>query len=326
MKTSVNLFTGAEMPLLGFGTFSWTGEPERVANAVKHALECGYRHIDCASMYGNEKEIGVAVKGVKGMDRRDIFITSKLWNTMHAAEDVRPACEKSMQDLGVDYLDLYLVHWPFGFKNPGDGNLFPKNSDGTLMYSDVSIMETWSAMEKLVDQGLCRHIGVSNFNSKQLAEVLDKGRIKPAVLQIECHPYFNQSKLIKFCQERGIAVTAFSPLACPGRLTLKPGEPVVIEDPVLKDIGGKYNKTAAQVALRFNVQRDVIVIPKSATPARITHNKELFDFALSEEDMRAIEGLHNQDTGRICKPIVTVGDKKILWGAGHPLFPFDEEF
>ncbi|XP_070562761.1 aldo-keto reductase family 1 member A1-like [Ptychodera flava] len=324
MATSVKLSSGADMPLVGLGT--WKSKAGEVENAVKAAIDCGYRHIDCASCYGNEKEVGAGLNAAKDVDRKDIFITSKLWNTMHAPEDVKPACKKSMEDLGVDYLDLYLIHWPYGFQNTGTGNNFPKNPDGTIIYSDVSFIETWSAMEKLVDEGLCKHIGLSNFNSKQIAEVFEKGRIKPAVLQVECHPYFNQSRLINFCKEKGIVVTAFSPLGSPDRPWAKSDDPIIIEDPLLKTIGDKHNKTPAQVALRFNVQRGVIVIPKSVTPARIAQNKELFDFELSEEDMKAIEGLQRNDTGRVCIPAVEVDGKRVPRDGGHKYYPFNEEY
>ncbi|XP_077981648.1 aldo-keto reductase family 1 member A1-like [Glandiceps talaboti] len=324
MATSVKLFTGVEMPLVGLGT--WKSKPGEVENAVKAALECGYVHIDCAAVYGNEREVGEGLKRALGskVKREDVFICSKLWNTMHAAEDVKPACQQTLKDLGLEYVDLYLMHWPYGFIN--NGEKFPKNPDGTIIYSDVPYLETWAAMEKLVDEGLCKHIGVSNFNSKQIAEVCEKGRIKPAVVQVEIQPYFNQSKLINFCQEKGIAMTAYSPLGSPDRPWAKPDDVIVLEDPVLKSIGEKYNKSPAQVALRFNVQRGVVVIPKSVTPSRIAENKELFDFTLTDEEMKSIEALQRDDTGRVCLPAVEVDGKRVPRDKGHKYYPFDEEF
>ena len=166
----VQLFTGVSFPLVGLGT--WKSEPGAVKQAVKDALDFGYRHIDCAALYDNEKEIGSALKEKLGKvcERKDLFITSKLWNTKHAAADVRPACVKTLQDLGLDYIDLYLIHWPTGFR-AGD-EAFPKNPDGSIIYADTHYRETWGAMEKLVEEGLVKHIGLSNFNSKQIDEVL----------------------------------------------------------------------------------------------------------------------------------------------------------
>ena len=165
----VKLFTGASFPLVGLGT--WKSKEGAVETAVKEALDVGYRHIDCAAIYGNEKEIGNALKEKLGKvcERKDLFVTSKLWNTKHAAADVRPACVKTLQDLGLDYIDLYLIHWPTGFKAGGES--FPKNPDGSIIYSDTHYCETWGAMEKLVEEGLVKHIGLSNFNSKQIDEV-----------------------------------------------------------------------------------------------------------------------------------------------------------
>ena len=165
----VKLFTGASFPLVGLGT--WKSEVGAVELAVKEALDVGYRHVDCAAIYGNEKEIGSALKEKLGKicERKDLFVTSKLWNTKHAAADVRPTCVKTLQDLGLDYIDLYLIHWPTGFKAGDDS--FPKNPDGSLIYSDTHFCETWGAMEKLVEEGLVKHIGLSNFNSKQIDEV-----------------------------------------------------------------------------------------------------------------------------------------------------------
>jgi len=165
----VKLFTGASFPLVGLGT--WKSKKGEVEKAVKTAIDVGYRHIDCAAAYGNEKEVGEALKEKLGSvcERKDIFITSKLWNTKHAAEDVRPACLGTLKDLGLDYIDLYLIHWPTGFR-AGDDQ-FPKNPDGSMIYSDTHYNETWGAMEKLVEEGLVKHIGLSNFNSKQIDEV-----------------------------------------------------------------------------------------------------------------------------------------------------------
>ena len=168
-KPSIQLFSGAPMPLLGLGT--WKSKPGEVAAAVRCAIDVGYRHIDCAAAYGNEEEVGGALKEKlgAGCKRDDLFVTSKLWNTFHHPEDVRPACLKTLKDLGLAYIDLYLIHWPTAFERGGE--LFPKNPDGTMRYDNVPFTDTWKAMEKLVDEGLCKHIGLSNFNSKQIDQV-----------------------------------------------------------------------------------------------------------------------------------------------------------
>lgn len=310
------------MPLLGLGT--WKSKPGVVGNAVKTAIDCGYKHIDCAAIYGNEKEIGDALKEkIDTVDKRkDLFVTSKLWNTKHGAKDVRPAFMKTLKDLQLDYLDLYLIHWPIGFKAGNDP--FPKNADGSIMYSDVHPLETWQEMEKLVDEGLVRSIGLSNFNSKQVAEIMTKGRIKPSILQIECHPYLNQEDLIKFCKDNEVIVTAYSPLGSPDRPWAKAGEPLLLEDEKIIGIAKKYNKTAAQVCIRFQIERGISVIPKSTSANRIKENSEVFDFSLKPEDMAVIKSF--QRPWRACIPMAEVDGKRVPRDAGHPHFPFHEAF
>ena len=245
----------------------------------------GYRHLDCAAIYANEAEVGAGIVA-SGVPRSEIFITSKLWNTKHHPEDVEAACRKTLADLGVDYLDLYLMHSPVAFAR-GEG--WPKNEDGTFKFGDVHPTTTWLAMEKLVKKGLTKSIGLSSFNSVQIADVLEKGSIKPVTNQVECHPYLGQAKLFAFCKERGITITAFSPLGSPDRPWAKPGEPLLLEDPKIKTIASKHSKTAAQVVIRWQVQRGVMVIPKSVTPSRIEENSDIFDFNLSIGEMKEIE-------------------------------------
>ena len=254
-----------------------------------------------------------------GVARSEIFITSKLWNTKHHPEDVEAACRKTLTDLGVDYLDLYLIHWPVAFQRGEDG--FPKNEDDTIKYdTEIHPTTTWLAMEKLVEKGLTKSIGLSNFNSEQIADVLAKGSVKPVTNQVECHPYLGQAKLLDFCKERGITITAYSPLGSPDRPWAQPGEPLLLDDPKVKAIASKHSKSPAQVLIRWQVQRGVIVIPKSVTPARIEENANIFDFQLSAEEMKEIESF--DCNGRLIVPMVDGKPRD----AAHPHFPFHIQF
>jgi len=310
------------MPLLGLGT--WKSKSGEVEAAVKKALEVGYRHIDCAFGYGNEGEVGKALKyGMEELKipRSEIFVTSKLWNTFHAPQDVEPAFHKSLEALGLEYLDLYLMHWPICFKNLNWTTNFPTNPDGSIIYDlENHPNDTYLAMEKLVEKGLVKSIGVSNFNSKQIEDVLSVCKIKPVTNQVECQPYLGQEKLKKFCEERGIFLTAYSPLGSPDRPWAKPDDPKLLEDSRLVSMGQKYGKSVAQILLRWQIQRKIVVIPKSVTPSRIEENAALFDFELSEEDMKVIAGF--ECNGRIILPMKEGKPRD----AGHPHFPFNIEF
>eukprot|EP00056_Hartaetosiga_gracilis_P001399 m.44727 g.44727 ORF g.44727 m.44727 type:complete len:327 (-) comp10622_c0_seq1:1175-2155(-) len=317
------LATGAKMPIIGLGT--WKSKPGQVTTAVKHAIDAGYRHIDCAAIYGNEKEVGEGLKQAfdEGtVTREDIFVTSKLWNTFHTPCDVRGACEKTLSDLGLEYVDLYLIHWPISLKR--DAGVFPKNEDGSLQYDSVPIEDTWKAMEELVAAGLCHAIGISNFNSKQIERIEKVATVPIAVNQVECHPYLTQTKLIDFCTEKGIVVTGYSPLGSPDRPWAKDGEPLLLEDPELLKVAEKYKKSVAQVCIKFQAQRGVVVIPKSVTPSRITANFDIFDFELDDEDMKVV-GNFNRNW-RACNPTIEVDGKTVLRDAHHPEYPFGEEF
>ncbi|KAL6616375.1 hypothetical protein ACP70R_038645 [Stipagrostis hirtigluma subsp. patula] len=238
------LSTGAKMPSVGLGT--WQSAPGAVGDAVYAAVKAGYRHVDCARDYGNEKEVGLALKKLfeEGVvKRQDLFITSKLWCDHHAAEDVPEALNQSLDDLQLDYLDLYLIHWPFGLKK-GTSLFNPEN------YVLPDIPSTWGAMEKLYDAGKARAIGVSNFSSKKLSDLLAVARVPPVVNQVECHPGWQQTKLHSFCQSSGVHLTAYSPLGSSGTAWVNSN---VLEEPVIVSVAETLGKTPAQVALRWNI-------------------------------------------------------------------------
>ncbi|GMH40838.1 hypothetical protein BSKO_08742 [Bryopsis sp. KO-2023] len=258
LAPAVSISAGIEMPVVGLGT--WRSEPGEVQRSVLAAVRAGYRHIDCAEVYGNESEVGEALEQVftEGVvSRKELWVTSKLWNTNHGKRKVKPAVQKTLKDLRLDYLDLYLIHWPVS------GNLGP-----TLQ---PSLEETWSAMESLVDDGLVRAIGVSNFSGTKLKDLLETARIKPAVNQVEAHPYFRSDGLFDFCKSRGIHMTAYSPLGgAPDNESLaKRKLPKLMQDPFLNELSRKLDKSAAQILIRWAVQRGTSVLPKSTNPARI---------------------------------------------------------
>ncbi|XP_014204972.1 aldose reductase [Copidosoma floridanum] len=311
---SVTFYNGNKVPALGLGT--WKSKGGTAVEVIKDAVRIGYHHIDTSPVYGNEKEIGEALTALMKegvVKREDLFVTSKLWNTRHRPDLVEAALKKTLSDLNLEYLDLYLIHWPFAFKELEES--FPEGPDGKVQFSDVDYVDTWKAMEQVHEKGLARNIGVSNFNSKQLARILDNCKVKPVANQVECHPYLPQVKLSEFCMSKGILITAYSPLGSPDRPWAQPGDPSLLEDPKVKGIAEKYNKSPAQVVLRYQVQRGHIVIPKSASKVRLEENTRIFDFELSKEDINL---LHTFDRNwRVCPMNSSVE---------HKDYPFHEEF
>lgn len=259
-STKVRLNNGVEIPLLGFGTAQIhnAGElpGEETEEAVLYALRAGYRLIDTAKIYGNEESVGKAINR-SGIPRKEIFITTKLWNSDHGYESTIAACESSLERLGLSYLDLYLIHWPVaGLRN-----------------------KTWKAMETLLEEGKCRAIGVSNYMIWHLEEILNSSSTVPTINQVEFSPYLYQKDLLEFCHSHGIQLEAYSPLTRGEKLS----------DPKLVSMARKYHKSAAQILIRWILQRDIVVIPKSSKEANIHDNANVFDFTISPEDMRALD-------------------------------------
>eukprot|EP00245_Coleochaete_scutata_P008921 TRINITY_DN2823_c0_g1_i1.p1 TRINITY_DN2823_c0_g1~~TRINITY_DN2823_c0_g1_i1.p1 ORF type:complete len:339 (+),score=69.72 TRINITY_DN2823_c0_g1_i1:73-1017(+) len=289
---SLKLSSGYEMPLIGMGV--WRAEPGQLGILIKEAIQIGYRHFDCAADYGNEKEVGEAIAAVLAeglVKREELFITTKLWNSDHG--HVREACVDSLKNLKLDYLDLYLVHFPIATKHTGVGTTSSAMGDDGVLDIDVtvSLESTWHHLEDLVKDGLVRSIGISNYDVFLTRDALAYAKIKPAVNQIEIHPYFQRDSLVKFCQKFGVSITAHTPLGGGVANTewFKSTSP--LDDALIQELGKKYGKTAAQVCLRWAIQRNTVIIPKSNRVARLQENFDVFDFELSEDDMAKLKGV-----------------------------------
>ncbi|WP_319587134.1 aldo/keto reductase [uncultured Desulfobulbus sp.] len=288
---SFTLASGDRLPALGLGT--WKSAPGAVYAAVKEALAIGYRHIDCAPAYQNEPEVGKAVAEAidSGMvARTDLWLTSKLWNDAHAPEQVQPALQKTLADLRVDFLDLYLIHWPVVFK---PGVMFPRRGEDYISLDALPISLTWKALEDCVAQGLVRNIGVCNFSVRKLDTLCRQAAIRPAMNQIELHPYLQQGAMLEFCRENGIQVTAYSPLGSGDRPAgmKKSGEPTLLDNPVIQRVAAKHGVTPAQVLLAWGLSRKTVVIPKSVNPERMRQNLAAAQLGLDAQDVADIATL-----------------------------------
>jgi alcohol dehydrogenase (NADP+) len=289
-----------QIPALGFGTL--IPDAAVTITATRDALEAGFRHFDCAERYGNEREVGQALQAglaARGIAREDIFVTTKLWNSNHRPERVEPAFEASLERLGLAYLDLYLIHTPFAFQ-PGD-NQDPRDQNGNVIYDrGVTLLATWRAMENLVengtsDRGKCRAIGLSDITLEELKPIYEAARIKPAVVQVESHPYLPETELLEFCKQNGIVLLAFAPLGH----GMKPG---LLEDPVISAIATRVGKTPAQVLLAWAVQRGTALL---TTPRSAARAKENFDISPLPQD--AFDEINRIQTRQRLNPVVKTG-------------------
>jgi len=296
LNSPIVLSDGKLMPRVGLGTFQgnydYSLDEDQVREAIKTAIDLGYRNLDTAALYQTEGPLGKAVNekieaGI--VKREELFITTKLWNNNHRKELVVPALRKSLATLGLDYVDMFLIHWPCAVR-PGD-DPWPRDEQGNVAFEDdvTDYTETWKGMIECKELGLTRSIGLSNFTEKQIKRILDLGLERPVNMQIEVNPFFLNESLVEFCKREKIQVTCFSPLHKPSRSWSKPDDPFVATDETLINIGKKFNKTPMQVALRFLLQEGLAVLPKSNSKEHQRDNINIFDFELSPEEVESVK-------------------------------------
>lgn len=283
---------GDKIDLLGLGT--WKSDTKEIKTAIHAALDAGYRHIDCAYVYGNEAAIGEALQQYftdHNLKREDIWLTSKLWNTAHLAKDVKPALQETLDALQTDYLDLYLMHWPVAFRPDLKG--FPEKSEDFLSLEEAPLEDSWEAMIALKNDGLIKHAGVSNFSQHKLEQLIQKSSEKPEMNQIELQPYLQQWDMLDFCKQNDICLTAYSPLGSKDRIPQMkaPDEPSLLENKVINEIAEKHEASPAQILIKWAIDRGTVVIPKSTNPKRIQQNFESLKVELDDQDHQHIKEL-----------------------------------
>jgi len=310
--------SGVKFPVVGLGTHNVTGGVGSVRDAVKYAIDIGYRSVDCAYAYENEKEVGEGIQAKLDdgtiKDKKEIFITSKIWDTHHNPKLVKEGCRKILDNLQVDKIQLLLVHWPISLKDNAE-EIVPKDKEGNVLFANHDILDTWKGMEECVDAGMADSIGLSNFNKDQIERILQNSRIKPCNLQVEIHPYFSNKKLVDYCKTNNITVTAYAPLANKDSPLRTGKEPSIFDEPILQELSKEKGKSIAQIVLRFLLQRGIIVIPKSITPTRIKENFDVFSFDLTDDEMSKIWSLDKN---------LRIWVEK--WASIHKDYPFHTEY
>lgn len=312
-QQTIKLNDGNEIPLLGIGT--WNAQGAELKEAIKAAIYAGYRHIDTAANYKNESVIGEAVAeciNEGAVCRKELYITTKVWNNSHSRKAVPRALQASLKALKLNYVDLYLIHYPIGYKE-GD-ELSPVDEKGVLQTSDVDYVETWLGMQDVKHLGLARSIGVSNFNKDQLTRVFFHCSVVPAINQVECHPYLNQVELINFCRMHGVELTAYSPLGSPGRQVSTTNKLMLINDPVVVGIARRIGATPGQVLISYQLHRKVVVIPKAILREHLEANLRAINLKLSEDDVKQLNSLN-------CNHRFMLFERCL----GHKYYPFNED-